>query len=195
MVMSRHRNRCFHVVAVAILVLAGAAGCGSSPAAPTSRILQGPGAYWLDMAGYAIAFNPEVPPCIPERGNVLIAARVRIDVSLDGGVWVGRTQSEIGDLELRIRGDEEVAEGIEVSGSITGTAVDTTSVLPRRGFLEAPDVSIKLAGVAGSAASARGVAERTGSHITGTMSGDIQFFNSLGSLSKCTAIVWSLFPA
>jgi hypothetical protein len=195
MVMSRHANRYFHVLAVAVLVLAGTAGCGSSPAGPTSRILQGPGAYLLDLNGYSSFFsNPPVPPCIAEIGNVLVSVRVRVDVSLEGGVWVGRTPAAIGDLELRIRDGEEVADGIEVSGSITGTAVDTTSVLPRRAFLEAPDVSISLAGAAASAASAEGLAERTERQITGTMSGDIQFFNSLGSRARCTAIVWGLRP-
>ena len=82
-----------------------------------------------------------------------------------------------------------------MSGSVTGKAVDTTSVLPRRAFLEAPDVSITLAGATGSAASASGLADPTGRSITGTISGDIRFFNSLGSVSRCTAITWSLLPA
>jgi hypothetical protein len=193
--MSHSINRCVRALAVAILVLAGGAGCGGSPSAPTLPILQAPGAYWLDLAGYSIAFNPEVPPCIQESGNVLLAVRARVDVSTQRGLWVGKTPSDIGDLMLTIRGGEEVAEGIEVRGSVAGTAVDTTSVLPRRGFLEAPDVSIRLAGPTGSAATVTGVAERTGRSITGTISGDIRFFNSLGSVSRCTAVTWRLEPA
>lgn len=195
MVMSRHGNRCFHVLAIAILVASGTAGCGSSPAAPTARILQGPGAYLLDLNGYSSSYNnPPVPPCIAEIGSVLLSVRVRVDVSLEGGLWVGRTTPEVGDIELKIRGDEDVAAGIEVGGSITGRAVDTTSVLPRRAFLPAPDVRISVAGATGGAASVRGLAEPTGD-IGGTVSGDIQFSNSLGWVSTCTAITWGLLPA
>jgi hypothetical protein len=183
------------VLSIAIFVLMGATGCGSSTTAPSpiSSILQ-PGAYWLDLAGYSIDFNPEVPACVAETGSVLLSVRVRVDVALLSGVWVGRVPGEIGDLELRIHGDEEVAGGVKVSGSIAGNAVDTTSVLPRRGFLPVPDVSIKLAGAPGGSASAKGLAERTQSHISGTASGDIQFFNSLGWVSRCPAITWSLLP-
>jgi len=83
---------------------------------------------------------------------------------------------------------------MKVSGTIAGSAVDTTSVLPRRGFLPVPDVSIKLAGAPGITASAKGLAEGTDGRISGTASGDIQFFNSLGWVSRCTAIDWSLLP-
>ena len=177
-------NRRLHVWLLAIIVVMGA-NCGSSPAAPNYPILQNPGFYWLDVTGYAISTNPEVPPCLPPV-TVFTHVRLRLDVRMEGGLWVGRSTSA-GDLELRILGDNETVGGFEVTGSASGTALDTETK-------PISDVSVRLAGTAGSAAAVKGLAERTGRYVSGTIAGDIQYFNSVGS-ARCTAAIWSLQPA
>ncbi len=165
------------------LFLAGSVSCGS-PTSPSLPILQGPGPHRMELIGFAISSDPEFPPCLPPV-TVFTAARLRIDVTEEGGFWVGRSPSGIGDLELRIRGDEELIGGTQVSGSISGTQMDNLSS-------PAADVSVRFGG---SAASVTGTAERTGQYVRGKIAGDIQYFNSAGNVTRCTSIFWSLQPA
>ncbi len=180
--MSYLRNERLHAISLALLL---AAGCGSSPIGPSLPILQGPGPYWLELIGFAISSDPEVPPCQPPV-TVLTAVRLRVDMTQEGALWVGRSPAGIGDLELKIKGDQEVVGGFEVSGSVKGTELDTET-------RPVSDISIRFGGATG--ASVKGEAERSGRFIRGTMSGDIQYSNAAGSTTRCTAIIWSLQPA
>ena len=146
------------------------------------------------MTGFATSTNPEVPPCVPPV-NVLTDVRVILDVAMDGGTWVGRSPSQLGDVELRVQGLEEVTTGIEVSGSIVGGAVDHKQLpFGRRGLVPEFALTIRIGGAARSAASVKGSAERTGRHISGTISGDIEYRNNLGNVTRCTAVTWILQP-
>ena len=151
----RHpRKTCLRAFTIAIIAVLAGIGCGSSTS-PTYPILQGPGPYWLDVIGFAISTNPDVPPCLAPV-TVLTAVRVRLDVTIEGTLWVARSPSPFGDLELRIRGDGEVAGGIEVRGSVRGTASDSET-RPVSG------VSVRIGGA--NAASVEGLAERTGRFV------------------------------
>ena len=78
-------NRC---VLFATAVLFGGAGCGSSPVAPISSILAGPGPYQLWMQGHSSSFRRDVPPCEPGTGTVLLSGGALIEVSKEGAQWV-----------------------------------------------------------------------------------------------------------
>jgi hypothetical protein len=182
-------NRC---VLVAIAVLFGGGSCGSSPTAPMPSILAGPGPYRLGMLGYLTPFNPpEVSPCEPVTATVLLSGAVTIDVSKEGALWVGRASPPKGDLVLTIQGGEETSEGIAVSGFVTGMALDNTSPVSAA-LIRFRDVTMKFGGATGNAAIVKGVAERTGRHLEGTITGDIEFSNAFGDARKCPAITWSL---
>ena len=170
---------------VSVVVLAGGVSCGRSPAAPSAAIFpQGPGPYHLKMTGSATSPGADVPPCV--GGVIDPYVRADLDISSEGPAWVGRTTSELGDLELRIQGD-----GTDVSGSLKGTAIDTAYPWGRRGLAPQFALTLKVGAATGSAASIKGLADGTG-HVGGTISGDIQYFDALGNVTKCSAVVWSL---
>ena len=169
---------------IAIVAVLAGIGCGS-PTSPAHPILQGPGPYWLDVIGFAISTDPDVPPCLAPV-TAFTFVRVRLDVTKEGALWVARSPSAFGDLELRIRGDGEVTGGTEVSGSVRGTALDTET-------RPVSDVRVRIG--AATAASVEGLAERTGRFIRGTFFGDIQYINSVGNITQCTAVIWTLQPA
>lgn len=177
----------------AIAVLFGAAGCGSSPAAPIQSILAGPGPYQLWMEGSSIP-KPGVPPCEPGTGTVLLSGGVLIEVSQERAQWVGRASPPKGDLVLTIQSGKETSEGVTVSGFVTGAALDNTSPVGAslRPFRA---VTMKFGGATGNAAIVKGVAERTGRHLEGTITGDIEFSNAFGDAIKCPAITWTLDPS
>jgi hypothetical protein len=101
-------------------------------------------------------------------------------------MWVGRTTSQLGDLEVRIQG-----EGADVSGSVKGTAIDTAYPFGRKGMRPEFALTIKVGAATGSGGSIKGSADGTG-HVGGTMSGDIQYFDGLGNVTNCSSVVWSL---
>ena len=136
------------------------------------------------MAGSPTSTGPDAPPCV---GGVFDPyVRAYLDISREGAAWVGRTTSELGDLELRIQGD-----GTDVSGSLKGTAIDTAYPWGRRGLAPQFALTIKVGAATGNAGSIKGLADGTG-HVGGTISGDIQYFDALGNVTKCSAVVWSL---
>jgi hypothetical protein len=157
--------------------------------APTASILAGPGSYWLGISGYSIPFNG-IPPCELGTGTVLLGGRVRIEVSKEGPQWVGRASPPTGDLVLTIHGGEETGEGIAVYGSVTGGALDNTSPVGAE-LITFRDVTMKFGGATESAI-VKGVADRTGHHIEGTITGDIQLSNAFGDTRKCPAVTWNL---
>ena len=189
--MPRFAARRFHLFLITVVMLIGAA-CGSSPAAPASPILQ-PGPYHLRMTGFATSTDPAVPACLPPV-TALTDVRAYLDLSSEGAIWIGRTTTQLGDLELTIQGKEDGAAGFDVSGSIRGTAIDTAYPLARRGMFPQFALTIKVGAATGTAAAVEGVSERTGRYASGTISGDIQYFDGLGNITKCTAVVWTLEP-
>jgi len=180
-------NRCLFF---AIAVLFGGAGCGSSPTAPTASILAGPGSYRFGISGFSIPFK-DIPPCEPGPGTVLLGGNVRIEVSKQGAQWVGRASSSTADLVLTIQAGEETGEGIAVSGSVIGSALDNTSPVGAD-MIKFRDVIMKFGGATGTAAIVKGVAERTGRHIEGTITGDIELLNAFGDARKCPTVTWNL---
>jgi hypothetical protein len=91
---------------------------------------------------------------------------------------VARSPAGIGDLELRIRGAEAVVGGTEVSGSISGQNwIRLVNLLLIR---------IRLGGASGTAL-VNGLAEKTGTYVRGTISGDIQYSNAAGGVLSRSA--------
>ena len=180
--MSSTRIGAVDIFIVTAIVLT--ASCGSSPVAPSAAILpNGPGRYHLKITGSATSTGPDVPPCV---GGVLEPyVQVFLDISREGAMWVGRPK-EPGDLELKIQGDVT-----DVNGSIKGTAIDTAYPGSLKGLHPEFALTIKVGVATGSAALVKGLADGTG-HVGGTLSGDIQYFDLLGRVTKCTAVVWSL---
>ena len=173
----------------AIAVSFGGAGCGSSPMAPTASILA-PGSYGFGISGYSIPFK-DIPPCEPGTGTVLLGGNVRIEVSKEGAQWVGRASSPTGDLVLTMQAGEETDEGIAVSGSVIGSALDNTSPVGVE-HIRFRAVTMKFGGATGNAAIVKGVAERTGRHVEGTIAGDIEFSNAFGDPRRCPTVTWNL---
>jgi hypothetical protein len=136
------------------------------------------------MTGSATSTGPDAPPCV--GGVIDPYVRAYLDISREGAAWVGRTTLQLGDLELRIQGDET-----DVSGSLKGTAIDTAYPGGLKGLHPEFALTIKVGVATGSAALVKGLADGTG-HVGGTFSGDIQYFDGLGRVTKCTAVVWSL---
>ena len=145
------------------------------------------------MGGSSIPYK-ELPPCEVGTGTVLLSGGVTIDVSEEGALWVGRASPPKGDLVLKIQGGEETSEGIPVSGFVTGMALDNTSKVGAA-LIRFRDVFMRFGGATGNGAIVKGVAERTGRRITGTITGDIEFSNAFGDAWKCPAITWSLEPS
>ena len=112
-------------------------------------------------------------------------------MSKDGSQWVGHGSPAAGDLVLTIRGVEETSDGIVVSGSVIGSALDNTSPVGAE-LIKFREVTMKF-GATGSAI-VKGVADRTGHHIEGTVTGDIVLSNAFGDTRKCPAVTWSLDP-
>jgi hypothetical protein len=127
--------------------------------------------------------------------TVLTDVRVFVDVSREGGLWVARSPAPFGDLELQIQGHERVTNGTEVRGSIKGSAIDIKQIPGgRRGLAPEFALTISVGTTIGIAASAEGVAERTGRYISGTISGEIEYSNNLGNVTSCPSVTWSLQP-
>jgi hypothetical protein len=80
-----------------------------------------------------------------------------------------------------------------VKGSIKGTAIDTAYPFGLRGLHPEFALTIKVGAATGTAGSVKGLADGNG-HVGGTISGDIQYFDGRGNVTKCTAVVWSLEP-
>lgn len=190
--------KCSYVLAVAIVVLTGPS-CGSSPTGPSSLSLPGPGSYWLDITGFASPADP------PSLCNAPITTPTRITITVDisteeDGQWVARSLSVLGDLELRIH-DRRL-----VSGSIRGTSMDTSAItwLVRSAPLPSSLPRIRIGVANGSAALVIGSAEQlrqnvipasTGNTVLGgTFFGDIEYFTSLGDVTKCPSVIWGLRP-
>jgi hypothetical protein len=119
--------------------------------------------------------------------------RVYLDIAREGAGWVGRTTTQLGDLALSIQSDGEGVGGTAVKGSIKGTAIDTAYPFGLRGLHPEFALTIKVGAATGTAGSVKGLADGNG-HVGGTISGDIQYFDGRGNVTKCTAVVWSLEP-
>ena len=138
------------------------------------------------MTGSATSAGADAPPCV---GGVLDPyVRAFLNISREGATWVGRSTSPPSDLELRIQGD-----GTDVSGSLKGTAIDTAYPGSLKGLHPEFALTLKVGATTGSAASVTGVTDASG-HVGGTVSGDTQYFDGLGRVTKCSAVVWSLEP-
>ena len=189
------------VVLTALLV--SAVACGASPTAPAipptapavppGRVLSlQPGTYALDLIGFGISSDPEFPPCDPPflQGGRTAAWTT---VSLDGeqNDWVARTSTSAGSLELRFHQTGDSIRGFIVSGWISGKAADAWGPQPSsdrgRVFLRGPGSTDR--------AVVQGVADRSTTFLTGSVSGEIFFTNNESTaLSRCTVVMWILQP-
>jgi hypothetical protein len=188
-------------VLAALLVIAVA--CSASPTAPVvsssvplvppGRVLSlQAGSYTLDLIGFGGSLDPEFPPCDPpalQGGRT--AAWTIVSLDREQGDWVARTSTSPGSLELRFRQIGDSIGGFIVSGWISGKAADMLESRPPsdrgRVFLAGPGHTDR--------AVVRGVADRSTTFLTGSVSGEIFFTNNESTaLSRCTVIMWVLQP-
>ncbi len=185
-------------------LLVSAVACSASPMAPAAiplaapavspgRVLSlQPGTYALDLIGFGISANPEVPPCDPpflQGGRT--AAWTTVSLDREQNDWVARTSTSAGSLELRFYQTGDSIRGLTVSGWISGKAVDEWGPQPpsdRGGvFLRGPGNTDR--------AVVQGLADRSTPFLSGTVSGDIFFTNNEATaLSRCTVVLWILQP-
>jgi len=189
--------------AVLAALLLSAAACGASPTAPVvpptvpvippGRVLSlQAGTYTLDLIGFGGSLDPEFPPCDPpalQGGRTAAWTIVSLDREQDD--WIARTSTSPGSLELRFRQTGDSIRGFIVSGSISGKALDMSESRPPsdrgRVFLAGPGHTDR--------AVVQGVADRSTTFLTGSVSGEIFFTNNESTaLSRCTVVMWILQP-
>jgi len=170
-------------------------GCGG--ALPSSPLTAGPidlrsGRYRLDLYGYAISFDPAIPPCEnPYLQSGRLAARVEVDLTRASNQWVARTPRLIGDLELRLSAKDAGPAQSNLTGLISGSAPDMIDPAP---FPPAGRVHIR-GETQGRWATLDGWTLPSGSFSSGKVFGDIRFSDSSGmNVSRCEAITWTLQP-
>src|SRR5688572_21238908 len=119
------------VAAAVVLVI----GCddatlppGVAPTPPDSfRLLAlQPGPHWLHLVGFAYSTDSLYPPCedyFLSHGGTAI--RTAFEIAKEGREWIGRSPAGSGgDLEFRFREIGSRVGGIDISGSMTGSAID-----------------------------------------------------------------------
>ena len=183
-------------------LLVSTVACGGSPAAPVvptvpvvppGRVLSlQAGTYALDLIGFGASFDPEFPSCDPpalQGGRTAAWTPVYLDREQDD--WVARTSTSPGSLELRFRQTGDSIRGFVVGGWISGKATDMLGSRPPsdRG-------SVWLGGPGHTdRAVVQGVADRSTTFLTGSVSGEIFFTNNESTaLSRCTVVMWILQP-
>ena len=190
---------------VAALVLVTLGGCGRSSPGPsrvgsggvlTPQVPLAPGLQRLQLTGFSFSSDPDLPACtpfgVPRHGT---SVNVPVLVSKDGADWVIRSESQTDSLVLRIQATGQLYQGLDaIAGVISGSARDVGE--PPISFTV--DVEIVI-GTAPPASVTGGVSPPLGSNTTSTFAngrigGSIQFRDSQGNASTCTAIIWSLRP-
>jgi hypothetical protein len=183
-----------------VIAVVLAVGCddGQSPPnlAPTPVLsfrplaLQ-PGPHWLQLIGFAHSTDPLYPPCedffLSYRGT---AIRTAFEVTKERDTWVGRSpRGSGGDLELRFREIDTRINGVDIAGSMTGSAVD----MPTPPLYQSTGVRAWVQGRASPWATVEGLGEFGVSFLRGRITGDIRFGDGERP-GRCTAVMWSLVP-
>jgi hypothetical protein len=175
-----------------VILLAGglSAACGGrAPAAPDSHALAlQPGLQSIQMTGFAISSDPLYPPClppgIPRAGTALWTT---VMLAREGSEWVARSPPGLGDLEIRLWSDDRAGAGARqtVVGTMRGHGVDS-----ERGF----DVRVTVTGDTGGARFDGEKLSPYSGFIGGRLTGVIEFSDSTGAASTCTAVQFAIQP-
>jgi hypothetical protein len=186
-------------VVIAVAVVAGCDDEQSSPPSsrPTPVLTFGalalePGPHWLHLIGFARSTDPLYPPCedyFLSYGGTAI--RTAFEITKEGETWVGRSPSESGGhLELRFKEVGTRIGGVDIVGSMTGSAID----MPTPPLYQSTGVRAWVQGTSDPWATVDGLGEFGVSFLRGRIAGDIRFGDGERS-SRCTAVMWSLVPA
>jgi hypothetical protein len=186
---------------IAIAALIGMlAGCGvnGSPADPSPlvppakpTVPQFPvGPYWLRVTGYDVQVASVIPACdqpagVPPAGKSVM---VKLNVVLQGTEWVGRTDQEDGDLELRFRDTGELPFGLRgFTGTLSGEARDTA------GPGATTPTDVRIAVDAGATVQGQTSLPFSSSVLSGYASGGIRFRDAAGRAGTCSAVAITMF--
>jgi hypothetical protein len=187
--------------AAVVIAVVLATGCGngqSSPPAlgpttivPLRPLALQPGPHFLQLIGFARSTDSQYPPCEDFfRSHGGTAIRTALEITKEGDTWVGRSPEEAtGHLELRFKEGGARISGVDISGGMTGSAID----MPAPPLFQSTGVRAWVQGTSGPWATVEGLGEFGVSFLRGRVSGDIRFGD--GEIpSRCTAVMWSLVP-
>lgn len=165
-------------------------GCGGPMAGPSGT--QGipvdlqPGLQEVSFTGLGISSDPQFPPCVPlgvpASGTGVVS---QIVLEMVGGNWIGNSPAGSGDtLEMRLPGTGTIeASGVEVMGTITGSAAD-------KGQQLRPPLDVRVTFHGNATIDASGHAGL----LTGRISGTITFTDSKNSTGSCSAVQFLMAP-
>ena len=148
-----------------------------------------PGAYWLHLRGVGISFDPAIPIC--ENPLIVGGAAVTTEVTLatERRGWVARSApGTVGNLLVAFSESDSNIAIIDITGSITGTALDMQYNIRD----VASGVRVRLAGDTTVLAQLSGESGRGSMIATGLITGHITFTDKDGRVSTCTTILWDL---
>jgi hypothetical protein len=150
-----------------------------------------PGPHWLHLIGFAHSTDPQYPSCddfFLSYGGTAI--RTALEITNERNAWVGRSPAASGgDLEFRFRETGARISGVDIAGSMGGSAVD----MPTPPLYKSTGVRARVQGTASPWATVEGLGEFGVSFLRGQVTGDIRFGDGERS-GRCTAVMWSLVP-
>lgn len=170
---------------------------------PVSRpLVLSPGAYWMQIYGFALSDNPLEPVCtppgVPSAGTSVIVG-VNLEPSDHG--WLATaavdagtpgTSGTPGMIDLRFaQAGTATGQGEVIAGSVRGLGYDTTV----GSYRPATNVSVTIRGFPEEAATLRGVAAPGAPFLYGDISGRIAFSDPSGATGSCRVVHWTLQPA
>jgi len=150
-----------------------------------------PGPHWLHLVGFAHSTDPLYPACddfFLSHGGTAI--RTAIEITKEGTTWAGRSPAGSGDdLEFRFREIGARISGVDIAGSIRGSAVD----MPTPPLYQSTGVRAWVQGPASPWATVAGLGEFGVSFLRGRITGNIRFGDGERP-ARCTVVMWSLAP-
>jgi len=179
--------------ASSVLWLLLVVGCGSppnqpSPLPPSIVLALKPGLQFLEIDGFKISFNPDIPACSPVGLPPSLTVRTTVRLEQDGNGWLARSTSpDLGTLVLRFSGTGVRQMGGDgISGTIAGSSHDLGfSLIP------AADVAVSF----DPSGTAFGTITSSGSgYMSGRLVGSIAMTDSRGARGQCPAVAWSMQP-
>jgi hypothetical protein len=174
-------------VCVAALIGLGLVGAAcSNPAAPSTlvNLVQGPN--WVVITG-----SNSSPPCSPLSPGASTQVRARVTFEPGASEWIGKTTGPGETLEIRIRTAATTIYGTEITGTMTGRAVDAwdSPLDPPTG------VSMLISGPSNGSATLTGIVPPVSTGFAyGEATGTATFTDGTGASSSCVDISWTINP-
>lgn len=184
--MGQLRKVRLRVALVLLAVFAG--GCHSSPtsASPSLPLTEG-ATYLIEVEGYDFPPQGTLSKVCDNLGTPRDGKAVTFLVTAKaaGGDWQLRSSKPSDSAVLTIRGSGKSIYGIEVSGELSGSAVD----VPAFTLSTVRDVTLVASGV-----SLTGTLTTAALYTTGDLYGSMDFSDSHGHTGHCSQAVFSLQP-